>query len=214
MQVQGQHYDSRAHAAAALARWAERAGLKWAVRYTNRDHGPIGQIGGFAIHLALRPGRDGLEAEITLDGAPRSSFSVPSSTLLDGQVGVIQRIENRVAGIPTLLAHAREELAAAGQTILDAGERIGQPFRHAEALRDAERRLGGVEGQLAAVGDQEPGRQDPPEAELEAGCTVEALHGRHPQPAGPAPLERPTPPRFVPAVRQGRELHQRSGLSR
>ncbi len=214
IQLHDRSYDSRVQAAAALARWANSEGLKYAPRYTKRDYGPIGQISGFDIQLAVRPGMSGLEAEITLHGVPRSTFRIDSDTLLDGQVGLIQRIENRVSGIPTLLAGAREDLAAAQQTVADAGQRIGQPFRHAETLHDAERHLTDVEAQLAELNDDtEPGQQDPPGQPLEARLTVKALHAQHPPPAAPAPAERPTPPSFVPAARQARQPPKTPDLS-
>jgi len=214
IQLHDRSYDSRVQAAAALARWANNEGLKWAPRYTKRDYGPIGQISGFEIQLAVRPGMGGLEAEITLDGVPRSTFRIDSDTLLDGQVGLVQRIENRVSGIPTLLASAREDLAAAQQTVADAGQRIGQPFRHAETLHDAERHLADVEAQLAELNDDaEPGQQDPPEEPLEARLTVQTLHAQHPSPAALAPVERPTPPSFVPAARQARQPRETPDLS-
>jgi hypothetical protein len=214
IQLHDRNYDSRVQAAAALARWANSTGLKRAPRYTKRDYGPIGQISGFEIQLAVRPGMSGLEAEITLDGVPRSTFRIDSDTLLDGQVGLIQRIENRVSGIPTLLASAREDLTAAQQTIADAGQRIGQPFRHAETLHDAERHLTDVEAQLAELNDDtEPGQQDPPEEPLETRLTVQKLHAQHPPPATPAPAERPTPPSFVPAARQSRQPRKTPDLS-
>jgi len=214
IQLHDRSYDSRVKAAAALARWANNEGLKWAPRYTKRDYGPIGQISGFEIQLAVRPGMGGLEAEITLDGVPRSTFRIDSDTLLDGQVGLVQRIENRVSGIPTLLASAREDLAAAQQTVADAGQRIGQPFRHAETLHDAERHLADVEAQLAELNDDaEPGQQDPPEEPLEARLTVQTLHAQHPSPAALAPVERPTPPSFVPAARQARQPRETPDLS-
>lgn len=214
IQLHDRSYDSRVQAAAALARWANSTGLKHAPRYTKRDYGPIGQISGFEIQLAVRPGMGGLEAEITLDGVPRSTFRIDSDALLDGQVGLIQRIENRVSGIPTLLAGAREDLAAAQQTIADAGQRIGQPFRHAETLHDGERHLADVEAQLAELNDAtEPVLKDPPEEPLEARLTVQTLHAQHPPPAAPAPAERPTPPSFVPAARQARQPRKTPGVS-
>jgi N12 class adenine-specific DNA methylase len=214
IQLHDRSYDSRVQAAAALARWANSEGLKYARRYTKRDYGPIGQISGFEIQLAVRPGMNGLEAEITLDGISRSTFRVDSDTLLDGQVGLIQRIENRVSGIPTLLAGVREDLTAAQQTIADAGQRIGKPFRHANTLHDAERHLADIEAQLTELNDDtDPRQQNPPEEPQEARLTVQTPHAQHPPPTAPAPAEHPTPPSFVPAARQARQPRKTPGMS-
>ena len=85
-------------------------------------------------------------------------------------------IENRVSGIPTLLGHARDDLAVAEQTISETEERIGQPFRYAAALADAETDLSRVEVQLAAM--QDSGEQPP--AVEEARITVEAVRAHRP----------------------------------
>lgn len=209
IQIHDHTYTSRADAATALARWGHDTGLKSAPRYTKRDYGPIGEISGFSIQLAVRPGISGLEAKITLDGVPRSSFEVTSDALLDGHVGVIQRIENRLAGIPTMLAHARQDLAAAEQTITDANQRIGQPFRHANDLDAAERKLADVEAQLADLNDGESA----PQTLSNTDRAVEPFQEQYPPSPRSAPSESPTPPPFIPAARQPREPQQRTGLS-
>lgn len=214
IQLHDRTYTSRVDAATALARWANNSDLKWAPRYISRDYGLIGQISGFNICLALRPGFNGVDVDITLDGVPRSTFTVGRGTLLEGGVGLIQRVENRVSGIPTLLAHARDDLTAAQQTITDAGQRIGQPFRHAEALHDAERHLADVEAQLAELNqDEEPVPPEVPDPPLDARLTVETLHTHRPPPARPTPPERPAPPRFIPVARETGQARQAPGLS-
>jgi hypothetical protein len=93
---------------------------------------------------------------IRLDGVPRSGFIMTRQSFLDGGIGLIQRIENRASGIPSLLEQARSDLASAETERDDAEQRIGQPFRHAQALADAEKDLARIETQLAAM--QEPCR--------------------------------------------------------
>ena len=206
---------SRVDAATALARWANNRDLQWAPRYTTRDYGLVGQISGFDIHLGLRPGFDAANIDITLDGVPRSTFTISRETLLEGGVGLIQHIENRVSGIPALLDHARGDLTAAQQTITDASQRIGQPFRHAQALREAERHLTDVEAQLAALNhDDEPEeQQSPPGPALDERITVETLHEHRPPPDRPTPAERRVPPTFVPVARQASQPRQAPGMS-
>ncbi|MDA8298153.1 MAG: helicase [Actinomycetota bacterium] len=213
VQLHDRTYTSRVDAAAALARWADQSGLKWAPRYTSRDYGIVGQISGFPIHLALRPGFDGANIDITLDGVPRSTFTIPRDTLIESGTGLIQRIENRVSGIPTLLAHARDDLAAARQTVTDAAQRVGQPFRHSQALHEAERHLADVEAQLAALNhDDQPGEPEPSDPPLDERITVEALHAHRPPPR-PTPAQRPEPPTFVPVARQSDQARPTPGLS-
>ena len=176
IELRGTHYDSRVDAAHALARWAHDSDLKWAPKYATRDYGVIGRISGFDVHLGTRPMLGDLLMEVTLDDVPRSGFTLSRELFLEGGVGVIQRIENRVSGIPTLLGHALEDLAIAEQTIGETEERIGQPFRYAAALADAETDLSRVEAQLAAM--QDSGEQ--PTAVEEARITVEAVRAHRP----------------------------------
>ncbi|MGH2931145.1 MAG: helicase, partial [Solirubrobacteraceae bacterium] len=214
IQLHDRTYTSRVDAGAALARWANNSDLKWAPRYTSRDYGVVGQISGFPIHLALRPGYEGANIDITLDDVPRSTFTIARDTLLEGGVGLIQRIENRVSGIPALLDHARDDLATAQQTIADAAQRIGQPFRHADALRDAERHLTDVEAQLAELNhdqDEEPGVPEPPTPPIEERVTVETLHERRDPPTRPTP--RPEPPTFIRAGHDADQPRPATGMS-
>ncbi|WP_211294559.1 helicase-related protein [Microbacterium proteolyticum] len=176
IELRGTHYDSRVDAGHALARWAHDSDLKWAPKYATRDYGVIGRISGFDVHLGTRPMLGDLLMEVRLDDVPRSGFTISRELFLEGGVGVIQRIENRVSGIPTLLGHARDDLAVAEQTISETEERIGQPFRYAAALADAETDLSRVEVQLAAM--QDSGEQPP--AVEEARITVEAVRAHRP----------------------------------
>ncbi len=209
IQLHDRTCTSRVDAGTALARWANNSDLKWAPSYTSRDYGIVGTISGFPIHLALRPGYDGANIDITLDGVPRSTFTVPRDTLLEGGVGLIQRIENRVSGIPSLLDHARDDLTTARQTIADATQRIGQPFRHAAALRDAERHLTDLEAKLAELNEAPPEPSDPPPDQR---ITVETLHAHRDPPARPTP-QRQEPPTFVRAGHDTSQPRPAPGMS-
>ena len=155
-------YTSRADAAHALATWAHDSDLKWAPRYASRDHGVIGQISGFDVIVSTSPalGADPV-VNIRLDGVPRSGFIMTRQSFLDGGVGLIQRIENRASGIPSLLEQARSDLASAETERDDAEQRIGQPFRHAQALADAEKDLARIETQLAAMQEDTTTQHNP-----------------------------------------------------
>lgn len=79
----------------------------------------------------------------------------------------------------TLLDQAREDLEEAEQTVADTQQRLGQPFRHAQALADAEEDLARVESQLAAMQDEpapEPAASESERVEL----TVETVRAYEP----------------------------------
>lgn len=148
--VDGTLLDSRADAGQAIAIWAQRAGLQYAPTHRSRDYGTLGSISGFEITASTHPQMGGRPAvTLSLHGLPRSSITVESATVLDGSVGLVQRIENRLAGTTTTLEKTRTELTEAEQTLADATARIGKPFKHTEALATAERDLADVEATLA-----------------------------------------------------------------
>ena len=172
-------YDSRSDAAHALAAWMGDSGLKWLPRHGHKDFGIIGRISGFDIHVEARSGLAALDVTVSLPEVPRSGFTMPKESFLDAGLGLVQRIENRVSGIPSLLDQAREDLEEAEQTVADTQQRLGQPFRHTQALADAEEDLTRVESQLAAMQDEPAREPAAPESER-VELTVEAVRAYEP----------------------------------
>ena len=172
-------YDSRSDAAHALAAWMGDSGLKWLPRYGHKDFGIIGRISGFDIHVEARSGLAALDVTVSLPEVPRSGFTLPKESFLDAGLGLVQRIENRVSGIPSLLDQAREDLEEAEQTVADTQQRLGQPFRHAQTLADAEEDLARVESQLSAMQD-EPRHEPAAPASERVELTIEAVRSYEP----------------------------------
>ncbi|GAA1049872.1 MULTISPECIES: SNF2-related protein [Micrococcales] len=177
MRLHGHNYDSRVDAGHALMAWARDSGFTSVPFYTSRDYGMIGSISGFDIRLSTHPMLRTLMVEVGLVGVPRSSFSMSREAFLDGATGLIQRIENRVSGIPTLLEQARSDRDIAQQSAAEAQARIGLPFKHATALTEAEEDLTRVEAQLAAM--QDNGEPEPTATER-ASLTVEVVNAHRP----------------------------------
>lgn len=145
-------YDSRTDAAHALAGWAAQNGIRYLSHYSARQFGVIGKIGGFDIGCEVTPEMGGdLLVRIELHGVPRGSFTLTRDAFLAGGTGLIQRIEHRMADIPTLIEKTRAELAAAVQMRDEAATRIGQPFKHALALSTAEAEFERVSKELLAM---------------------------------------------------------------
>lgn len=182
IELRGHTYTSRTDAAQALTAWAHASDLKWAPRYASRDYGTIGKISGFEVTVSTSPALGGDPmVHVRLDGVPRSGFVLTRSSFLEGGVGLIQRIENRASGIPSLLDQARSDLASAQAEQTEAEQRIGQPFRHARALTDAERDLARIETQLAAMHDDIDHEPRPePSAESKRTLSVETVRAHRP----------------------------------
>ena len=182
--IGGSTYTTRTDAALALATWCHDNALHYAPAYHAKDYGILGTISNFDITISTRPGLGHPEVVIGLADVPRSTFTIPRETFLAGGVGIIQRIENRAAGIPTYLDDAKTQLAASEETFRDTNERLGQPFRHTQALRDAQARLAAVNQQLEALQDTpDADANDPPAND---GQTLDQHNGHRP---APAPLD-------------------------
>lgn len=204
--LEGATYTSRADAAHALERWIQASRLAWAPSYNARDYGVIGQISGFDIQVTTSPAMGLLNVTTNLANVPGSGFTLGQRQYADGGIGLIQRIENRVSAIPTLLDHARADLDATQRACADAEQRIGQPFKHDRALKDAEHQLGAVEAELAAM--QQENRETPPGAamparvEPNAPVTVRDIRDHDAAPRRPAmpqtPEEQAAPPSTAP----------------
>lgn len=174
-------YTSRADAADAVAGWTREARLQWAPRHGSRDYGILGAISGFDIEVSTQAGLGSVEVTVALAGVPGSRFVIDHGAFCEGGVGLVQRIENRASGIPTYLDHAEKLSTEAEQTIRDTDERIGRPFRHTDALRDAQSRLAAVNHQLEALQETADTESAPaPRAEAPAS---DQTNGHRPQPA-------------------------------
>ncbi|WP_242087846.1 hypothetical protein [Microbacterium lacticum] len=177
MRLRSRDYDSRVDAGHALMSWARDSGFTSAPLYASREYGVIGSISGFDVQLSTHPMLRTLMGEVGLVGVPRSGFSMSREAFLDGGTGLIQRIENRVSGIPALLEQARGDRDAAQQSAAEAQARIGLPFKHATALTAAEEDLTRVEAQLAAMQDK---AEPEPTATERASLTVEVVNAHRP----------------------------------
>lgn len=185
--IQGRFYDSRSDAGHALVGWARQANMQYAGRHQVQDYGVIGRIGGFDISCELVPEMAGdVLVRTSLHGVPRGSFTVTRDSFLQGGVGLIQRIENRMAALPKLLTEAEQDLARAEQTRQDAEQRLGQPFKHALALSAAEADLEKVEKKIAVMQRQTPEEPTPEPERVSASpprpeLTVEAVRAYQPR---------------------------------
>ena len=206
IELQGRTYTSRVEAARALATWARSANLAAAPRYATHDYGVIGRISSFDITATTSPafGGDPM-VTVALAGVPRTDFVIDRDAFLNGEVGLVQRLENRASGIGALLEHARTDLADATQTITDTEQRIGREFRHDAVLDQAERDFARVQHQLAVMQSEleHDNEAPPPEpAPSRDALTVEAVTSHRPALGvrpGPRRHATPAPPTPAPS---------------
>ena len=164
IEIGGQVVGSRADAAQALAAWTARVGIRWLPRHATRDFGTIGRISSFPITLHAHPGINGPDIEIRLADVPRSTIHLSHETFLAGGIGLIQRVENRVAGIATLLGQALADHARSERLLQESEARTGLPFKHAAALSAGADTVRELEQRLSSA----PSRSAPPRRESAA----------------------------------------------
>ncbi len=187
MTIAHQLYDTRAEASQGLKRWIVESGMHH-VRYGSRHFGALGSIGEFTIEIASRHSLGKTDIEVSVRGVPGSTTVMSREAFFAADVGIIQRIENRISGIPSYLEAARASKDTALRTVEDAQRRIGAPFKYADALRQAEEDFARVETELAQLEQSTPDLQTQadqltsPALSVRPALTVEALRRYQPDP--------------------------------
>lgn len=191
MTIQGTGVRSRADAAIALRNVLARIDPS----YADTEPQPVAQLGGFEV---LAAGRRLLQPHLRLElaGVPRSGLDVGLDELrTDRPLGIITRLENRVASLAAIRAEISHEITRASTERDRAAAELGQPFPHTQALAAARHRGAELETELAAdasaaavsQGDTPP---DPPgnrgSQQHPATAAAPASPG---QPAQPRPAE-------------------------
>jgi hypothetical protein len=157
MTVAGTCYSSRADAAIALRQALVR------INPAAGDTEPtlVAQLGGFDI---LAAGRRLLQPHLRLELAdvPRTGVDIGLDELRsDRPLGIVTRLENRVAGPPVIRDEVAHQIARATTERDRAATELGQPFPHAEALEVARRRGAELEAELAAEATAQPSTSEP-----------------------------------------------------
>jgi N12 class adenine-specific DNA methylase len=144
MAIAGRTYTSRADAATALA--GELAGIN--PTYRDVDARVVARLGGQEVTAAGRRFPDP-HVLLELAGAPRSGLTVNLDEAAQTRpLGLITRLENRVAGISTTLAEVQHDLHRLHTERDRASAELGQPFPHADALIAVTARAAQLEHEL------------------------------------------------------------------
>ena len=141
-----------------------------------------GHLGGFPLTTTTERALGKTTVTLTLDGAPGTDIRIPATDLRDTDpVGLITRLENRLARLEERKAAALADAERARREITHARENLGQPFPHAAQLAEARERARQIDEQLQQMaGPQRPAEQAGPETS----DTPPRIQGE-PQPYGP-----------------------------
>lgn len=146
MSIGNTSYDARADAAVALRRVLSEIDPS----NSDTEARAVAQLGGFEI---LASGRRLLHPHLRLElsGVPRSGLDVDLDEARAARpLGIITRLENRVAGLAGIRADVSREIERASTERDRAAAELGQPFPHAQALDTARQRGAELEAELAA----------------------------------------------------------------
>jgi len=151
MRVGNTEFDSRAEAGHAIAEWATNSELRWASKYTARDYGVLGSIGGFDVHVATQSPLGGDEPLVTLrlEQLPRMGLSYPKTHFLEGGVGIVRALENRVAAIASTISELTIEQEQTERELAELDARLRVPFAHADGLAAAEQKAADIDRRIA-----------------------------------------------------------------
>lgn len=151
-----ERHTKRTDAAHALGQWAVQARIS--ARSYSSQLGDIAKIGPFTVsaELIAVQGMTDATVKFALNGVPGAEATAMRSEILSGNMGVVTRLENLQASLPTVLERTRELVTENELNLVDAEQRIGQPFKHADQLADVQARSDAIAAQLV---EQERGSE-------------------------------------------------------
>ena len=197
--VDQMHHGKRADAGQHIKDILEReaAGLTGQVRRAVS----IGRLGGFAVTGEVTRSLGATTVTITLEGAPGTTIELPASGLRGADpVGLVTRLEHRLAELETRKAKALADIEYARRQITHARSSIGQPFPHATELTAARDRVREIDAQLDRMAHHDPGQSATPEQEIAGtGDQAEPGPGRTKAEAGAPPHLHTTSERSISA---------------
>jgi len=144
-------YMKRTDTAYAIGQWAAQAQI--AYRSTSVGLGEVAKVGAFTITANLLAVQGSTEATVRfqVDGIPNAEVTATRGDVLAGNLGVVTRLENLQATLPGLLERTRARLVENDLNLEDAEKRIGQPFKQAQQLTDAQRRSEDIAAKLVEM---------------------------------------------------------------
>jgi hypothetical protein len=164
MTVGNMHHSKRADAGQHVKDMLEReaSGLTGQLRRAVS----IGHLGGFAVNAEVHRSLGATKVTIRLEGAAGTTIELPASGLCDADpVGLLTRLEHRLAELETGKASALADIEHARRQIAHARSGIGQPFPHSGELTAARDRVREIDDALDRMARQDSGSTGTPEQE-------------------------------------------------
>jgi hypothetical protein len=130
----------------------------------------LGQLGGFPVSADVHRSLGTTNITLSLEGAPGTTIDLSAAGLRGADpVGLVTRLENRLAQLETRKANALADIEHSRRQIAHARESIGQPFPHAGELVAARERAREIDEALDRMAQQHQSRAEAREQEAGSG---------------------------------------------
>jgi N12 class adenine-specific DNA methylase len=156
MTVHGTHHTGRQEAADALKQHLRNAlpeNKEGPIAI--KDLGAIGELGGLPMIARVGRASEAANVIISIDQLPGTYITVTHSDVRGEGRGIINQLENRVAGLDQTLAELRSNLQTDTQELSRAQTQLTAPFKHETALLKARAEVARINGQLEAASEPE-----------------------------------------------------------
>ena len=166
--IDGQAHAKRADAVASLSEWVRAHTPEYgSYNHQRRNYGTVAVIGGHELQIR-HAGNDSRlgsyqDLAVTIKDVPAPPLVFTRLELLEGSVGIITRLENKVSGLPDYAAQLEHSITERTAVLADVDAQLGKPFKHEDKLAHARAKCVELEGKLKA--SIEPPRAAPPATE-------------------------------------------------
>lgn len=166
--IDGRSYTKRAEAVAAISEWIRTHTPEYGNYYRQKqDYGTMVSLGGHELQVrnAAEDSRLGSyqDLAITLKDVPAPALVFTRMELLEGNAGIITRLENKVSGLPDYEAQLRQTIIEKQAVLSDVESQAGKPFKYEDKLVAARARCAELDEKLQASIDPP---KPPPSAEV------------------------------------------------
>lgn len=165
--IDGCTYGKRADAVAGLSEWVRTNTPEYGnYNYQRKDYGTVAVLGGHELQ-ARNAGNDSClgsyqDLAVTIKDVSAPPLVLSRLELLEGSIGVITRLENKVAGLPDYAAQLQHTITEKNAVLADVDAQLGKPFKHEERLQEARAKCTDIEEKLkASIEPPRPVQKEP-----------------------------------------------------
>lgn len=140
--VDGREYSKRPEAVAAISEWVRSNTPEYGNYFRmKQEYGVVATLGGHELEVrnAAEDSRLGSyqDLAITIKGVPAPPLVFSRMELLEGSIGIVTKLENKVAGLPDYEAQLRQTIDEKKAVLADVESQEGKPFKYEDKLNQA-----------------------------------------------------------------------------